>query len=63
MISQQLQTPKQRLVSLDFFRGLSVAAQGYLYQIIPNFFTPYFSLINASLAGAVTYVLILLIPL
>ena len=40
--------------------GQRVGAQSYLYQ---TFFVPYFSPINASLAGAITYVLILLIPI
>ncbi len=40
--------------------GQKVGLQQYLYQ---TFFVPYFSPYNASLAGAVTYVLILMIPI
>lgn len=47
------------LVHLNL-NGHRVNLQQYLYT---TFFVPYFSPINASLAGAVTYVLILLIPL
>ncbi len=52
------------LILLDLIHinlnGQRVGAQEYLYQ---TFFTPYFSPVNASLAGAITYVLILLIPM
>ena len=52
------------LVVLDLFHvnvnGNKVGLQQYLYQ---TFFTPYFSPINASLAGAITFVLILMIPM
>ena len=40
--------------------GKTVGAQPYLYQ---TFFVPYFSPYNASLAGAIAYVLILLVPM
>ena len=40
--------------------GQKTGAQQYLYH---TFFVPYFSPVNASLAGAITYVLILLIPM
>ena len=49
---------------LDLFHlnlnGHKVGLQQYLYE---TFFTPYFSPVNASVAGAVTYVLILMIPM
>lgn len=52
------------LILLDFIKlnwnGKTVGAQQYLYQ---TFFVPYFSPINASLFGALTFVLILLIPM
>ena len=52
------------LVVLDLFHptlnGQKVGLQQYLYQ---TFFVPYFSPVNASLAGAITYVLILMIPM
>lgn len=52
------------LILLDLIHvnlnGKMVGAQQYLYQ---TFFVPYFSPYNASLAGAITYVLILLIPM
>lgn len=40
--------------------GTTTNLQGYLYQTI---FVPNFSPINASLAGAITYVLILMVPM
>ena len=40
--------------------GQKVGLQEYLYQ---TFFVPYFSPVNASLAGAITFVLILMIPM
>ena len=40
--------------------GQKTGTQQYLYH---TFFVPYFSPVNASLAGAITYVLILLIPM
>lgn len=52
------------LVLLDLIHvtlhGQRVGAQQYLYQTI---FAPFFSPVNASLAGALTFVLILLIPM
>ncbi len=52
------------LILLDLIHinvnGARMGAQQYLYQ---TFFTPYFSPVNASLAGAITYVLLLLIPM
>ncbi len=52
------------LILLDLvhvnLNGHRVGLQQYLYV---TFFVPYFSPINASLAGAITYVLILLVPL
>ncbi len=52
------------LILLDLIHvnlnGQKVGAQQYLYQ---TFFVPNFSPVNASLAGAVTFVLILLIPM
>ncbi len=43
-----------RMIKVDF-KGQIVGAQEWLYQ---TFYTPYFSPINASLAGAITVVLI-----
>ena len=40
--------------------GKTINLQEYLYQTI---FVPNFSPINASVAGAITYVLILLVPM
>ena len=52
------------LAILDWFHlhlnGKKVGLQQYLYQ---TFFVPYFSPINASLAGALAYVIILSIPM
>jgi predicted acyltransferase len=52
------------LVLLDLVHvnsnGHRVGLQQYLYN---TFFVPYFSPVNASLAGAITYVLILLVPI
>ncbi len=52
------------LILLDLIHvnlnGERIGAQQYLYQ---TFFTPYLSPLNASLAGAITYVLLLLIPM
>ena len=52
------------LILLDLvhvnLNGHKVGLQQYLYG---TFFVPYFSPVNASLAGAITYVLILLVPL
>ena len=52
------------LILLDLIKvnlnGNKVGAQEYLYQTL---FVPHFSPVNASLAGAITYVLLLLIPL
>ncbi len=52
------------LVVLDWIHptlhGQKVGLQQYLYQ---TFFVPYFSPFNASVAGAVTFVLILMIPM
>ena len=52
------------LIVLDLIHinlnGQKMGAQSYLYQ---TFFVPYFSPINASLAGALTYVLILFIAM
>ncbi len=52
------------LILLDFIKvnwnGKTIGAQQYLYQ---TFFVPHFSPANASLFGALTFVLILLIPM
>ncbi len=52
------------LIVLDLFHptlhGQKVGLQDYLYQTC---FVPFFSPVNASLAGAITYVLILMIPM
>ncbi len=52
------------LAVLDWFHlhlnGKKVGLQQFLYQ---TFFAPYFSPVNASLAGALTYVIILSIPM